>query len=82
MSSFVITDTKQSMAFFQKEARDLELKLNVTSKGHEWMEIADALFAIHSNHKDAVTRLVVTTEQYTFLKKLNERLGWESCKDM
>jgi len=79
----VITDNKNSWAIDSKEASALELKLNVTSKGKEWKEIGDVLFIIGTNGDDAKTRVVITPEQFAFLKMLHEREGgWEACRDL
>ena len=76
----VITDNiKNSWAIDSKEAIALELKLNVTSKAKEWKEIGDVLLIIGTNGDDAKTRVVITTEQFAFLKMLHERQGgWEN----
>jgi hypothetical protein len=82
MPAMIITDEKNPVAIDEKDARDLELKLNVTSKGQDWKTIGDALFAFHSNREDAINRLIITTEQLVFLKILMTRIGWEACKDL
>ena len=75
----VITDNKTSWAIDSKEATALELKLNVTSKGKEWKEIGTVLFIIGTNRDDAKTRVIITPEQFAFLKMLHEREGgWEN----
>lgn len=63
------------------DARELELKLNVSYYGHDWISIGDALFEFHSSGSSSSSQLEVTTEQLAFLKKLNEQRGWESCKN-
>jgi hypothetical protein len=82
MPAMILTDEKNPVAIDEKDARDLELKLNVTSKGADWKTIGDALFAFHSNRGNAVNRLVITTEQLEFMKLLMRRMGWDSCKDL
>jgi len=77
----VITDNKTlSMALYPKEAKELDLKLKVTSEGRSWVSVSDALFAVGAYHANAVTRLVVTAEQFQFLKKLYEQIGYDSLK--
>ena len=79
----VITDNKNSWAIDSKEAIALELKLNVTSKAKEWKEIGDVLLIIGTNGDDAKTRVVITTEQFEFLKMLHQREGgWETCRNL
>jgi hypothetical protein len=82
MPAKIPTDEKNPVAIDVKDARDLELKLNVTSKGQDWKKIGDALFAFHSNRGNAVNRLIITTEQLEFMKQLMTRMGWEACKDL
>jgi len=53
------------------DARLLELKLNVTSKGREWKDIGDALFAFHTGNSTCED-LCVTQEQFIYLKRLTE----------
>jgi hypothetical protein len=83
MIAIITDDIRNSWAIDSKEATALELKLNVTSKGHLWKAIGDDLFAIGTNKETAKTRVVVNTEQFEFLKMLHEREGgWESCRDL
>ena len=82
MSVIVITDDKDRLLVDREEARDLELKLNVTSKGHPWKHIGDVLFDFMSERVPVSSRLVVTTEQLAFLQVLKNRKGWETCKDL
>jgi len=78
----LITDGDDRILVDRDEAGSLELKLNVSSKGHEWKHIGNALFAVKTESRDATTRLVVTKEQLAFLKVLQTRKGWEDCKDL
>lgn len=82
MPVMIITDGEDRILVDKDEAGSLELKLNVTSKGHEWKLIGDALFAVKTESRDAQSRLVVTKEQLAFLKVLQTRKGWEDCKDL
>ena len=69
---FILVNTEQ--------ARSLELKLNVSSKGREWIKIGDCLFAFHTG--DAQTEeLCVTQEQYVFLKRVRE-LALDECRKL
>ena len=78
----IITDGDERLLVDREEAGTLELKLNVTSKGHEWKLIGDALFALKTESRDATSRLVVMKEQLAFLKVLQSRKDWASCKDL
>jgi len=82
MSVVIITDDKDRLLVDREEARDLELKLNVTSKGRLWKSIGDVLFDFMSERVPVSSRLVVTTEQLAFLLVLKNRKGWETCKDL
>jgi hypothetical protein len=77
-ATFVITDNINTIELNKENTRDLELKLNVTSKGHTWSNIGDALFNFWP---DIYTdNFVVTTEQLNFLKKI-KLLTKEQCKN-
>jgi len=76
---FSIVSGGDSLVLSREDARDLELKLNVSYYGHEWSAIGTALFDFHSKNVEGY--LEVVPEQLTFLKKLQEIRGWESCKN-
>jgi len=82
MPILVITDNEDRILLDKEEAGTLELKLNVSSKGHEWKHIGDALFAVKTESRDALSRFVITKEQLMFLKLLQTRKGWADCKDL
>ena len=78
-ATFVITDNISTIELTKSKARDLELKFNVTSKGHTWSKIGDALFNFQP---DVYTdEFVVTTEQLEFLNKIIP-LSKEQCKNV
>jgi len=78
-TTFVITDNISIIELNKEDARDLELKLNVTSKGHAWSYIGDALYNFQP---DIYTdNFVVTTEELNFLKKIM-LLTKEQCKNV
>jgi hypothetical protein len=58
----------KTLNVFREEARQMELKLNVSQYGREWKEIGDILFDYHA--KDINKGLLVTDEQFDFLKNL------------
>ena len=73
--------TKQTFAVTQEEARELELKLNVTLKGGMLRSIGDELYNFHTiATKDTV--LNVTDEEYLFLKRLNAMSSWRECQNL
>ena len=82
MPILLITDGEDRILMDKQEAGTMELKLNVSSKGHLWKHLGDAFFAVKTESPDAPSRLVITKEQMAFLKTLQERKGWEDCKDL
>ena len=78
-ATFIITDNISIIELTKPKARELELKFNVTSKGHKWSNIGDALFNFQP---DVYTDdFVVTTEQLEFLNKIIP-LSKEQCKNV
>ena len=65
-----------------RESIDLELKLNVTSKGKTWSHIGDILYDFGSGKKGAITSILLTEEQYDFVEVLLKRATWEQCRDL
>jgi hypothetical protein len=82
MPVLIITDGQETLLVDEKESADLELKLNVTSKGRPWSTLSAELFAFGTYKPEAKSRLVITSEQLTFLKVLQKRQGWVNCKDL
>ena len=83
-ATFIITDNKSTIKLTKPKARELELKFNVTSKGHTWSKIGDALFNfwpdVYTDDFVVTTDdFVVTTEQLEFLNKIIP-LSKEQCK--
>jgi len=81
MSIFTITTGYENMFLTTQDANALELCLNVTTVGTEWIHIGDALFNFSSNKPDAQTKLVVSQHQFNFLQLLRTKT-WETCKYM
>jgi hypothetical protein len=77
-----ISDGVNTLSLSRDEARDLELKLNVSSKGHLWSAIGTALFDFHSVGSTKPIYYTVTAEQYEFLELLRTKAGYESCKGL
>ena len=67
----IITCNDQTMILGRDDARDLELKLNVSSKGRLWVSLGDSLFDFHSTGVSA--KINVTKEQYDFLEILKTK---------
>jgi len=76
----ITTNDFETIQLDTKQSIELELKLNVSSKGHEWKHIGDVLFNFGSSKKDALNTFTVTTEQFNFLKVLMTKSSWESCR--
>jgi hypothetical protein len=74
----VVTTDTYHFKLTPAESLDLEIKLNVTSKGNVWKEIGDRLFANGPEWE----MLVVTNEQYDFLNLLRERKSYKDCYDL
>ena len=73
-------DTRGKLILNRDEARSLELKLNVSSKGREWSDIGQHLFDYHSTYK--CFSIKVNEEQMIFLKKLDAIASWEKVKEL
>ena len=81
MPLFIISDNLNTLLVDEKESVDLELKLNVTSKGRLWKTIGDELFAFGTYRQEAKARIVVTTEQLAFLKDLQNK-SRDACRHL
>ena len=81
MSTFTLTTGYESMLLTNREAIDLELCLNVTTVGHAWVHIGDALFNFGTNKSDAKTELMVSDHQFNFLQLLRTKT-WQTCKNL
>ena len=79
---FTVTDSNTSFILNEREAIDLELKLNVTDYGHLWRPIGDALYNYGSQNLNFLTNLVVTTEQLDFLIMLRSKESWKVCRGL
>ena len=65
-----------------RECIQLELKLNVTSKGKVWSHIGDFLYDYGISKKGAERSILVTDEQYRFLQTLMVKETWVNCRDL
>lgn len=75
-----LTDGDTSIKLNPQEAIALELKLNVSSKGHEWRHIGDSLFDFGSKKSSAQNFVSVSKEQMNFLQILDSKSSWEQCR--
>lgn len=77
-----ITDSNTSFILNEREAIDLEVKLNVTEYGRPWRSIGDVLYNYGMQNSNFVTNLLVTTEQLNFLIMLRSMESWEVCRGL
>ena len=75
-------ETDETIELSEKQAIDVELKLNVTSKGHEWKHIGDVLFNFGSNNEEAVFEYTVTSIQMEFIKMLMTKNSYQECRGL
>ena len=78
MGIIVVTDGNSSIQLDKQQAIDLELKLNVSSKGHKWRHIGDELYKFGTANKEA-ENLLVTQEQFEFILLLQKKSSWRDC---
>ena len=60
-----------SLSLNSEQAHEMELKLNITTKGHIWKKIGDYLYDFHIG-KTNNTIHHITLEQFNFLKNLSK----------
>ena len=77
-----LTDSNTSFILNEREAIDLEVKLNVTEYGRPWRSIGDVLYNYGMQNSNFVTNLLVTTEQLNFLIMLRSMESWEVCRGL
>jgi len=77
-----LTDSITSFILNEKEAIDLELRLNVSKYGTIWRLIADVLYNYGSRILNPTQRFQITTEQLNFLIFLQSRETWEACRNL
>ena len=79
MSQLIITNNSRNIELSRQDAIQLELKLNVSSKGHELKEVGDVLFNFGSNRSDE-SYYTVNNYVFDFLEKLMNRKSWQDCR--
>ena len=77
-----VTDSNTSFILNEREAIDLEVKLNVTEYGRPWRSIGDVLYNYGMQNSNFLTNLLVTTEQFNFLIMLRSMESWEVCRGL
>jgi hypothetical protein len=81
MSQIIITNNSRNFVLSRQDAIQLELKLNVSSKGHELKEVGDVLFNFGSNRSDE-SYYTVNNYVFEFLEKLMNRKTWQDCRGL
>lgn len=79
MSQIIITNTSRNIVLSRQDAIQLELKLNVSSKGHELKDIGDILYNFGSSRTDDSIH-TVNNYVFEFLEKLMNRKTWQDCR--
>lgn len=69
------------MGLTKDDAAQMELKLNVSSKGREYQDLGD-LFFMFAHHATQGGERVVSETVYTFLQQLAEKNNWEECRGL
>jgi len=77
-----VTDSNTSFILNEREAIDLEVKLNVTEYGRPWRSIGDVLYNYGTQNSNALTNVLVTTEQFDFLIMLRSKESWKVCRGL
>ena len=67
-----------SLSINSEQAREMELKLNTSTKGHIWREIGDYLFDFHTGKTDNTIHHI-TLEQFNFLNNLS-KYSFDECR--
>jgi len=67
-----------SLSLNSEQAREMELKLNITTKARIWKEIGDYLYDFHIGKTDNTIHHI-TLEQFNFLNKLF-KYSFDECR--
>jgi hypothetical protein len=83
MSPILLNITTQvgipMMGLTKEVAKQMELKLNVSSKAQEYQALGDIIFTFA--HEAIVgAEHVVSETVYAFLQQLSEKNNWEECR--
>jgi len=78
----ITEDMKHGFTLKKEECVPLELKLNVSSKGRVWSHIGTILFEFGTGQPTALTKIVVTNDQYEFLLQLMAKRDWSDCRGL
>ena len=75
----LLCDKKPTLNLTVADCISLELKLNVTSKAHEWGHIGQLLFEYGTKKTNALETILLDQDEYDFLKLLLSRSSWTDC---
>lgn len=78
MLVFRITNNVSNIELNRQQAIDLELKLNVSSRGHELKYIGDLLYDFGCG-RDTPNTLIVLNDVMNFLEMLMTKTSWHDC---
>jgi hypothetical protein len=67
-----------SLSLNSEQAREMELKLNITTKARTWKEIGDYLYDFHIGKTDNTIHHI-TLEQFNFLNNLS-KYSFNECR--
>ena len=69
------------MGLTKQDAAQMELKLNVSSKGREYQDLGDLFFTFAYEATHGMEHVVSETV-YAFLQQLSEKNNWEECRGL
>jgi hypothetical protein len=79
MLKIVNEKTESYISLCKKESIELELCLNVTKYGILWKDIGDALYEYGISYEEKDYEVIVTNDQFNFLKMLKTKESWRQC---
>ena len=78
----LLCDKQPTLNLTPAECIELELKLNVSSKGRPWSHIGQMLFEYGTKKQGALENIQMEKEEYDFLLILFNKPSWESCRGL
>lgn len=78
----LLCDKQPTLNLTPAECIELELKLNVTSKGRPWAHIGQLLYEYGTKKRGALENIQLEREEYDFLLILFNKPSWESCRGL
>jgi len=78
----LLCDKQPTLNLTEADCIDLELKLNVTSKGRPWAHIGQLLFEYGTKKRGALNNILLEKEEYDFLLILFNKPNWTACRGL